>query len=59
MMNRYYQLWEKLGHADTDYDWDFFYGLSRGQGLLESWPDITWTWEPSIGPESTGPCPII
>jgi hypothetical protein len=55
MTNRYYHLWEKIGHADTDYDWDFFYGLSRGQGVLTEVPDITWTWRPMKGKEGTPP----
>jgi hypothetical protein len=55
MMNRYYQLWEKLGHADTDYDHFYFYSLSEGQGLLESWPEIEWTWKPMKGKEGMPP----
>jgi hypothetical protein len=52
-MKNYYQLWGKLGHAYSNYIHSYFYGLSQDQGWLESWPDITWTWKPSIGPETT------
>jgi hypothetical protein len=51
----FYQLWGKLGHAYSDCDHFYFYGLSQGQGRLKSWPNIIWTWKPMKGHEEESP----
>jgi hypothetical protein len=55
MIKPHFQLWGMRGHADTEYDTFFFFRLSSDQGRLAMFPEITWTWESSLGPVDTPP----